>query len=131
MLFEVAHGPAADVILADVVHRYGGHYANVLVNAFQGVLQGQRVHDRGQHAHVIAGYPVDAGLGQPGAPKNVAAADDDGDLDAEACNFSDFNRDPVNDRRIDTVIFPAQQRFAAELEKNTFIGFFSHRLPVA
>ena len=124
---QVAHGAAADVILANVVHRYRGHDAGVDADAFQRILQGQRVHYRGQHAHVITGYPVDARLRQPGAAKDVAAADDDGYFYAETADFGDLGSDPVNDRRIDSVILPAQQRLAAELEEDPFIAVFSHR----
>jgi hypothetical protein len=33
-----------------------------------------------------------------------------------AGDFTDFDRDPVDDIRIDAVVFLAQQRFAAELQ---------------
>jgi hypothetical protein len=59
------------------------------------VLQRQRV-DRGrQHAHVVGGRPVGAELGELGAAQQIAAAADDGDLDAEPVHA----RDLCSDRR--------------------------------
>jgi preprotein translocase subunit YajC len=51
---------------------------------FQRVLHRQRVHHRGQHAHVVAGDPVHAAGGQAGAAEDVAAADHQADLHAGA-----------------------------------------------
>ena len=42
----------------------------------------RRVHDRGEHAGVVRGRAVHAGFGDGGAAPEVAAADDDRDLDA-------------------------------------------------
>ena len=54
------------------------------------VLEGQAVHDRGQHPDVVAGRAVHA-LGRRGhAAEDVAAADDDADLDAEAMDLGDL-----------------------------------------
>ena len=56
--------------------------------ALERVLHRERVDDRRQHAHLIRGHAVHAGLGEPGAAKDVAAADDEADLDAEADDFT-------------------------------------------
>ena len=44
--------------------------------AFQGVAQGEGVHDGGEHAHVVAGDPVHAAGLTADAAEQVAAADD-------------------------------------------------------
>ena len=50
--------------------------------ALERLLQRERVHDRGEHADVVGLGAVHA-LGRSGqAAEDVAAADDDGDLDA-------------------------------------------------
>ena len=55
-------------------------HAGTDVAAFERVLEGEGVDDGGEHAHVVGG-PVHV-LGLVGdAAEDVAAADDDGDLD--------------------------------------------------
>ena len=46
------------------------------------ILHRERVHHRGQHAHLVGGDPVHAGPREPGAAEEVAAADHDRDLRA-------------------------------------------------
>ena len=59
----------------------------------EGVLEGQGVDDRGQHAHVVGLGAVHAGAGAGHAPPDVAAADDDGDIDVEvAADLDDLAR---------------------------------------
>ena len=65
-------------------------HARVHAEALDGVLHGQRIHHRGQHAHVIAGDAVHAGAGEPGAAEDVAAADHDGDLHAGSSDLADL-----------------------------------------
>ena len=48
------------------------------------VLQRQRVDDRGEHAHVVGLGAVHAGTGAGHAAPDVAAADDDRDVDLHA-----------------------------------------------
>ena len=52
-LFEVAHRATANVVLADLVDADRALHARHAAQALDGVLHGERVHDRGQHAHVI------------------------------------------------------------------------------
>ena len=62
-------------------------------DVLEGILQGQAVHDRGEHADVVAGRPVHA-LGRRGeAAEDVAAADDDADLDAQPMDLGDLAGD--------------------------------------
>ena len=64
--------------------------ARVRAAALERVLQGDGVDDRGQHPHVIAGHAVDPLGGRGDAAEDVAAADDDGDLDAEFVHLDDL-----------------------------------------
>ena len=65
-------------------------------------MQADRVHDRGEHAHMVAGDAVAARLGDRHAAEDVAAADHQADLDAEGHRLADLARDPVDDRLVDT-----------------------------
>ena len=58
------------------------------------VLQRQGVDDRGEHAHVVAGHPVDPLLARRHTADDVAAADHDRELDAEAMHLGDLVGDP-------------------------------------
>ena len=53
----------------------------------------QRVDDRRQHSHVVGRATVHAARARRQAPKQVAAADDDGDLHAELLDLADLFRD--------------------------------------
>ncbi len=117
-LLEVAHRAAADVGLGDLVHVDRGHDARLHAGRLQGVLQGQGVHDRGQHAHVVAGGPVHALGGRGQAPEDVAAADDDGDLHAAVDRGADLLRDEHARLRVDAVLARAEERLAGELEQD-------------
>jgi len=79
--FEMAKGPTANEGLCDVFHLDRGHHAGLDAGLLECVLEGERVDDGGEHAHVVgrvAVHPAFAGGG--GAPPDVAAADDDGQL---------------------------------------------------
>ena len=64
----------------------------------------ERVHDRGEHAHVVGRDAVHAGPREARAAEDVAAADDDGDLDAAAADLADLAGDALEDRGIDAVV---------------------------
>src|SRR5690606_9857224 len=66
---------------------------------------------------------------KPRAAKDVAAADHEPDLNAEARDLGDLARDAGNDVGIDTVLLFAQQRLAAELQQDSSIRglAFAHR----
>ena len=121
-LLEVADRPAADVRLGDLVHRDGGHDPGRDAGAFEGVLEGEAVHDRREHADVVAGravHPARRG-GQPA--EDVAATDDDPDLHAGAVDLRDLAGDERADRRVDAVLAIAQQRLAGQLEQDPLIA---------
>ena len=86
------------------------------------VLQRQRVDHRRQHAHVVGGRAVHAARAGGDAAEDVAAADDDGGLDAHALDFGDVLGDLRRDGRIDAVGLLAHQGFAGEFEEDAFVG---------
>ena len=125
-LFEVADGAAPDERLGDGAHLDGRHHARHDALLLERVLQRQGVDDRRQHAHVVAGgavHPARAG-GEP--PEDVAAADDDGGLDAERLDLLHVVRDLRRDGRIDAVLLLAHQGFARELQQDAFVGRVWH-----
>ena len=68
------------------------------------VLQRERVHDGGEHAHVIGRDPIHAGAREPRAAEDVAAADHDRDFDTELAHIAHFARDALEHLGIDAVI---------------------------
>ena len=88
----------------------------------QRVLEGQAVHDGGQHAHVVAGGPLHA-LGRGGqAPEDVAATDDDGHLDTGVLRLVHLVRDELADLRVDAVGARPQERFTGYLQQHPVIA---------
>src|SRR5580704_10372701 len=97
----MTHGTAPDVVLADLIDANCGHHARVQTEAFQSILHGKRVHHRGEHPHVIAGHAVHSGACEPGAAKDVAAADDDRHLHTHLGYIVDLACDALQDERVD------------------------------
>ena len=103
-LLEVAHRAAADVRLGDLVHRDRAHDPGRRVGALDRVLEREAVHDGREHADVVAGRAVHALRRRSHAAEDVAAADDDADLDAPRRGPSaTWLRDERADLRIDAV----------------------------
>ena len=86
----MAHGAAADERLGHLGHGDGALHAGGDAELFQRILQGQRVDDGGQHAHVIAGGALDAALAAGQAAENIAAADHHHDLHAQVAHLADL-----------------------------------------
>ena len=61
-LLEMSNGAAADVRLRQLLHADGRHDARVDALPLEHVLHGQRVDHRAEHAHVVGGDAVHAGL---------------------------------------------------------------------
>ena len=87
-LFEVADGAAADERLGDGAHLDGGRDTRDDADVLERILQRQRVDDRREHAHVVGRRAVHALGARREAAEQVAAADDDGDLDAEVLDLA-------------------------------------------
>jgi len=76
----MALGAAADHRLADFVHLDSRLHAGFDADLFQRALHGQRVHDRSEHAHVVGLGAVHAFGSASHAAKDIAAADDEAQL---------------------------------------------------
>ena len=93
------------------------------------VLHGQSIHDRGQHAHVIGRGPVHA-LGRYGhAPENVAAADDQTELNAERGRLRQFPADGLDGLGFDTEALLAGQSLSGKFEHDSAVAEFVHNMP--
>jgi len=78
-------------------------------------LHGERIDDRCHHAHVIRRGTVHAGGGTRDAAEDIAAADDDADLDAQFQDVFHLVRDPLDHDRVQAELPVAHQGFAGEL----------------
>ena len=86
------------------------------------VLEGEAVHDGRQHADVVAGRAVHP-AGRRGQPaEDVAAADDDADLDAHRVDVRDLLRDERAERGVDAVLALAEEGLAGELEQDPAVA---------
>ena len=91
------------------------------VEGLERVLDSERVHDGREHAHVVARDAIHAGARETFAAENVAAADDDRDLDAGLAGCRDFGGYALNDLRLDAVFQFTHQRFTAELQQYAMV----------
>ena len=121
-LLEVADGAAADVRLRDLVHRDRAHDAGRRLRPLDRVLERQAVHDGREHADVVARRAVHALGGGRQAAEDVAAADDDADLDAARPHGRDLAGDERADGRVDAVLAVAEERLAGQLEQDPAVA---------
>src|SRR5210317_1791307 len=91
--FEMANSPAADIWLSDLLHFNGGLDPGDRPRLFQGILQRQAVHDRGQHPHVVGTCTVHPHRGCGNSAEDIAAANDDGNLDTKIDTPANFDGD--------------------------------------
>jgi hypothetical protein len=85
---------------------------------FQRVLQREPVHDRGQHADIVAGGAIHPAGGRREAAKDVAAPDHDPDLDAGRPGGPDLAGNERAEGRVDAVLALTEERFAGDLEQD-------------
>ena len=117
-LLQVPDRAPRDVGLGDLAHRDGRLHPGVdVVLALQEVLQGQAVHDRAEHAHVVGPGPFHAAVLQLGAAEEVAAADDHRDLGPGGHHLGDLPGHGLDHRRVDAD-GAAAEHLAAELEQH-------------
>ena len=93
------------------MHLDGRHDPAVRAGLFDRVLDGQRVDDGGQHAHVVGGNAVHVLRLLGDAAKKVAAPHHDGDLDPARGDLGHLRGDLVDARDIDAETPARGQRF--------------------
>ena len=118
ILLQMADRPAADEVLADFVDLDGTHRSRRAARALDGILHGQGVDHRRQHAHVVAGDPVHARSRQPGPAEDVAPADDHANLHPGIAHLEDLAREAPDDFRVDPVIGFPHQGLTGQLQED-------------
>ena len=119
--FKMPDGAAADVRLGHLMHLDGGHDARGRAGIFQRVLQRQRVDHGGQHAHVVRRYAIHVHGGRRHAPKEIAAAYHQPDLNACSGHLGDLFGQASDPLRIDAEARAAGQHFAAQLQNDALV----------
>ncbi|MPM98202.1 hypothetical protein SDC9_145386 [bioreactor metagenome] len=100
-LLHVALGAARNVGLGHLPHGDGRLDAGGHPFLLQEVLQGQRVHHRAEHAHVVGAVTVHTAALQLHTAEIVAAADHDRDLGTRGHEVSDLAGHRADDQRVD------------------------------
>ena len=94
--------------------------------ALERVLQRQRVQDRREHAHVVAGGAVHPLRGRLHAAEDVARALHDRDLDAAVVDALDLLRDRLDALGVRAVFEIAHERLPRQLEEDALEGGTPH-----
>ena len=88
----------------------------------EGILQGERVHNGCQHAHIVGLSTLHATGSAGHAAENIAAADNDADLMANGEQLLDLLGKTVGNLGVDAILAVAHQCFAGKLKKHAFIS---------
>src|SRR5579884_3002321 len=117
-LLEVPDGAAADVGLGHLRHVDGGEDPGRLAETLDGVLQGERVDERRQHAHGVRRRAVQAFALAEGAAPDVATAHHDGELEVEVRpHLHDLLSQALHDVSVDGLVRRGGgERLAGHLE---------------
>ena len=92
----------------------------------EGVLERKGVHDGREHAHIVGLGAIHALSGSSKAAEDIAAADDDTDLNALVMKGLDLSREAGGDGRVDTVAALPHQGFTGQLQKDAVIEVVGH-----
>jgi len=98
-----------------------GLHPGGLAEALEGVLEGERVDRRGEHAHVVGLGAVHARARTRHPSPDVPASDDDGDVDAQLARLHDLTGDELCDLAVDRLVLPGE-RLARELQQDSAVG---------
>ncbi|MPM16582.1 hypothetical protein SDC9_62963 [bioreactor metagenome] len=107
-LLHVPVGAAGDVRLGDLTHLDRGLDPGRDTGLLAEVLQGQAVHHRAEHAHVVGPLPLHPGLLQLDAAEEVAAPYHDAHLHAGLYDLGDLVGDGVDHPRVDADLAPSE-----------------------
>src|ERR1051325_898985 len=117
-LLYVAYGAAAYEGLGDLRDVDGRQDARVAADLLKRVLQDDGVHDGGGHAYVVGARPVHVARALRDAAEDVAAADDDRDLDAQVVDGLYLFGYSARHAHVHAVALRAHQRLARSLQQN-------------
>jgi hypothetical protein len=122
-LLQVADGAAADEGLGELRDLYGRLDARVDSDLFERVLKDDGVHDGRQHAYVVGAGAVHVAGALGDAAEDVAAADDDRDLDAHlVVHGLDLLGDGARHVHVNAVVLRAHQGLAGNFQQDAAEG---------
>ncbi len=114
----------ARIGLAQRRHRDRRQHARRLADLLERALHRQRVHHGREHADRVGAGALDALVGAEQAAEEIAAADDDRDLDAEVGGRLEIGGDALHRRRVEAERVRPHQRLARQLDDDAV----EHRL---
>ena len=114
-------GGAAVVMFNHTTHRNRRHHASGDAGTLECITHRQRIHDSGQHAHVVAGDAIHAGFMQSGTPEQVATTEHQTYLHAHVYQLADLHRHTVQHLGINAEIGGTGQSFSAQFEQYAVI----------
>ena len=117
--FQRGDGLVAGEALGHLGHEGAGHNDSVRTLLVQGVLDGQCVHNGGQHTDLVGVHAVHFAAGT--AAPEVVAAHHNGDLGAQVVRGLDARADGGDGFLIKAGSLRAGECLAADFQKNTFI----------
>src|SRR5581483_9744169 len=118
----------ADVRLRDLAHVQSRLHARDGALPLESLLHRERVEDRREHAHVVAGRAVHPLRGRLEAAVEVAAADHERDLEPERMDVDELARERVHRRRVEPELARPHQRLSGKLEQDAREGYGAHRV---
>ena len=117
-LFEMAHGAAADIRLAQRLHLDRRQHSRDDADVLERILQRERVDHRRQHAHLVGGRAIHPARLVVAAADVVAGADYHRELHAERGNFLDFERDLGQRVEIESRALRGRERLAGQFQQD-------------
>jgi uncharacterized protein (UPF0261 family) len=97
--------------------------------SLQRILERERIHHSGEHAHVVGGRSFHAGGAGGEAAENIAAANDNGNLDIQGHDVGDFLRQAFENRGLNTVALLTGQHLPADFQKEAPVVCRAHAWP--
>ncbi|SOY46183.1 hypothetical protein CBM2587_A160060 [Cupriavidus taiwanensis] len=125
-LFQLADCARADIGLDHLVHAQRRLHAAFDIGVAHRVLQRQRVHHGGQHAHVVGRGTVHAGGAAGDAAEDIAAADHHRHLHAELHDLGNVVHHRLDGRAVDAEGIVAHQGFTGQFQKDALVGWHVH-----
>ena len=122
----MADGPAADVGFGDGPHFNRALHPGQDAEAFEGILQSQSIHHRGDHAHVIGSGLLHPAFDAVAPAPQVAAADDNSHFDAVIFYSFDAFGQEGGLVGVDAHAARFREGLPAKFEENTFVFWNSH-----
>src|SRR3990170_5537615 len=111
--------PPSDIWFCDIFYFDCRKYPCLLFFFFQSRLKCKRIHDGCQHADVIANGPLKAVFFCGCSAKDIAAADNYGNLNVVLMSFFNFLCKPLGKFGVNAVLPFSKKRFTGEFEKDS------------